>query len=56
MPAALSAYTFGVSKSSNKYVSAEFKVLEAYYIVLKKSTLHDELEPDRLNLFRNGVT
>ena len=32
------------------------KVLEAYYIVLEKPTLNDQLEPDRLNLFRNGVT
>ena len=32
------------------------KVLEAYYIVLEKTTLNEQLEPDRLNLFRNGVT
>ena len=32
------------------------KVLEAYYIVLEKPSLNDQLEPDRLNLFRNGVT
>ena len=32
------------------------KVLEAFYIVLKKPTLDDQLESDRLNLFRNGVT
>ena len=32
------------------------KVLEAYYIVLEKPTLNEQLEPDRLNLFRNGVT
>ena len=32
------------------------KVLEAYYIVLEKPTLNDQLEPDILNLFRNGVT
>ena len=32
------------------------KVLEAYYIVLEKSPLNDQLEPDRLNLFRNGLT
>ena len=32
------------------------KVLEAYYIVLEKPTLNHKLEPDRLNLFRNGVT
>ena len=32
------------------------KVLEAYYIVLEKPTLNDQLEPDRLNLFRNGMT
>ena len=32
------------------------KVLVEYYIVLEKPTLNDQLEPDRLNLFRNGVT
>ena len=32
------------------------KVLEAYYIVLEKPTLNYQLELDRLNLFRNGVT
>ena len=32
------------------------KVLEAYYIVLEKPSLSDQFEPDRLNLFRNGVT
>ena len=32
------------------------EVLEAYYIVLEKPTLNDQLERDRLNLFRNGVT
>ena len=32
------------------------KVLEAYYIVLEEPTLNDQLDPDRLNLFRNGVT
>ena len=32
------------------------KVLEAYYIVLEKPTLNDQLKPNRLNLFRNGVT
>ena len=32
------------------------KVLEAYYIVLEKPTLNKQLEPDRLNLLRNGVT
>ena len=32
------------------------KVLRAYYIVLEKPTLNGQLEPDRLNLFRNGVT
>ena len=32
------------------------KVLETYYIVLEKPTLNGQLEPDRLNLFRNGVT
>ena len=31
------------------------KVLEAYYIVLEKPTLNEQLEPKRLNLFRNGV-
>ena len=34
----------------------QLKVLEAYYIVLEIPTLNDQLEPDRLNLFRNGVT
>ena len=32
------------------------KILEAYYIVLGKPTLSEQLQPDRLNLFRNGVT
>ena len=32
------------------------KILEAYYIVLLRPTLNDQLEPDRINLFRNGVT
>ena len=32
------------------------KVLEAYYIVLEKPSLYDQLESDRSNLFRNGVT
>ena len=36
--------------------TSQRKVLEAYYIVLEKPTLNDQLEPDRLNLFRNGVT
>ena len=31
------------------------KVLEAYHIVLENPTLNEQLEPDRLNLFRNGV-
>ena len=32
------------------------KMLESYYIVLEKPTLIDQLDPDRLNLFRNGVS
>ena len=32
------------------------KVLGAYYLILEKPILNDELEPDRLNLLRNGVT
>ena len=32
------------------------KVLEAYHIVPKKATRNEQLEPDRLNLFRNCVT
>ena len=32
------------------------KVLEAYYIALEKPTLNEQLELDRSNLFRNGVT
>ena len=32
------------------------KVLETYYIVLEKATLNEQLEPAKLNLFRNGVT
>ena len=32
------------------------KILEAYYIVLEKPTLNEQIEPDRLNLFGNGVT
>ena len=32
------------------------KVLETHYIVLEKPTLNEQLEPDRLNLFRNGLT
>ena len=36
--------------------TSQRKVLEAYYTVLEKPTLNDQLEPDRLNLFRNGVT
>ena len=32
------------------------KVLEAYYIVSEKPALNEQLEPDRLNLFRKGVT
>ena len=31
------------------------QVLQTYYIVLDKPTLNDQLEPDRINLFRNGV-
>ena len=34
----------------------QWKVLEVYYIVLEKPTLNEQLEPNRLNLFRNGVT
>ena len=34
----------------------QWKVLEAYYIVLEKPILNGQLEPNRLNLFRNGVT
>ena len=34
----------------------EEKVLEAYYTVLEKPTLNEQFEPDRLNLFQNGVT
>ena len=33
----------------------ERQVLEAYYIVLEKPTLNDQLDADRINLFRNGV-
>ena len=32
------------------------KVLEAYYIVLEKPTLNEQLEPDRLNIFGNGLS
>ena len=32
------------------------KVLEAYYIVLEKHTLNEQLESEWLNLFWNGVT
>ena len=32
------------------------KVLEAYYIVLEKTTLNEQPEPDRLNRFRNETT
>ena len=32
------------------------KVLEAFYIVLEKRTLNEQLGLDRLNLFQNGVT
>ena len=32
------------------------KVVETYYIVLEKSTLNEQLEHERLNLFQNGVT
>ena len=32
------------------------KVLEAYYIVLEKPALNEQLEAARLNLFRNSVT
>ena len=32
------------------------KVLEAYYMVLEERSLNEQLKPDRLNLFRNGVT
>ena len=32
------------------------KVLEVHYIVLEKPTLNEQLGPDRLNLFRNGLT
>ena len=31
------------------------KVLEPHYIVLEKPTLNEQLELDRLNLFRNGA-
>ena len=31
-------------------------VLEAYHIILEKLILNEQLEPSRLNLFRNGVT
>ena len=34
----------------------KLKVLEAYYIVLEKPPLNDQIDPDRLNLFRNAVT
>ena len=30
--------------------------VEAYYIVLVKHTLNDQLQPYRLNVFRNDVT
>ena len=32
------------------------KVLEVYYMVLEELSLNEQLTPDRLNLFRNGVT
>ena len=32
------------------------RILGVYNIVLEKPTLNDQPEPDRLNLFRNGVT
>ena len=30
-------------------------VLEAYYIALEQPTLIEQLEPDKLNLFRNVI-
>ena len=33
----------------------QWKVWGAYYIVLVKPILNDQPQPDRLNLFRNGV-
>ena len=32
------------------------KVLEAYYINLEKPNPNEQLEPDRLSLYQNGVT
>ena len=32
------------------------KIIEAYYIKLIRPTLNEQVEPDRLVLFRNGVT
>ena len=34
----------------------QWKVLEAYYIVLEKATLNDQFKSDRLSVFINGVT
>ena len=32
------------------------RILEAYYITIKKPDLNEQLESHKLNLFRNGVT
>ena len=32
------------------------KLFINYYILPRKPTLHEQLDPDRLNLFQNGVT
>ena len=32
------------------------RILEAYYIAIKKPGLNEQLESHKLNLFRNGVT
>ena len=34
----------------------QWQVLKTHHIVLEKPILNEQLEPDRLNLFRNGVT
>ena len=32
------------------------QVMQVHYIAIGKPNFNEQLEPDRLNLFRNGVT
>ena len=49
------AFNWSVLANARKDMFQQ-EFLEAYYIALEEPTLNEQLEPNRLNLFQNGVT